>query len=37
MRERDTYSDGDNHRVRNQQEVLKAIIEKNLQDRDTAY
>ena len=27
-RERRTYSDGDNHRVRNQQEVLKAIVNK---------
>lgn len=27
-RERHAYSDGDNHRVRNQQEVLKAIVKK---------
>lgn len=27
-RERHAYSDGDNHRVRNQQEVLKAIVNK---------
>ena len=27
-RERRAYSDGDNHRVRNQQEVLKAIVKK---------
>ena len=28
-RERHAYSDGDNHRVRNQQEVLKAIVKKH--------